>query len=162
MAAQPVERHCHIRQEEALSPRLADLLSPPSGSATGRSRGDPLCPEQSGDPWVGWLARLHVCPSPSAPNLCSRPPGRGPFLPKGSQFSEGTEKSIVTAITDLIEDWIQMRSTLQRQVKMLESSEMYAGDKISDSSIGDTIVRVRRCIDELNSLLKEYAISPRR
>ena len=68
----------------------------------------------------------------------------------------------MTAITDLIEDWIQMRSTLQRQLKMLESSEMYAGDKISDSTIGDTIVRVRRCIDELNSLLKEYAISPRR
>ena len=67
----------------------------------------------------------------------------------------------MTAITDLIEDWIQMRSTLQRQLKMLESSE-YAGDKISDSTIGDTIVRVRRCIDELNSLLKEYAISPRR
>ena len=32
----------------------------------------------------------------------------------------------MTAITDLIEDWIQMRSTLQRQLKMLESSEMYA------------------------------------
>jgi hypothetical protein len=68
---------------------------------------------------------------------------------------------IVTAITDLIEDWIQMRSTLQRQLKMLESSEMHAGDKISDSTAGDTIVRVRRCIDELNSLLKEYAISPK-
>ena len=35
----------------------------------------------------------------------------------------------MTAITDLIEDWIQMRSTLQRQLKMLESSEMYAGDQ---------------------------------
>ena len=68
----------------------------------------------------------------------------------------------MTAITDLIEDWIQIRSTLQRQLKMLESSEMYAGDKISDSTIRDTIVRVRRCIDGLNSLLKEYAISPRR
>ena len=45
---------------------------------------------------------------------------------------------------------------------MLESGEMFAGDKISDSTIRDTIVRVRRCIDELNSLLKEYAISPRR
>ena len=32
----------------------------------------------------------------------------------------------------------------------------------TDSTIGDTIVRVRRCIDEPNSLLKEYAISPRR
>jgi hypothetical protein len=107
--------------------------------------------------------RAYMCAPARARRIyASRPPGRGAFLPVGSQFSEGTEKSIVTAITDLIEDWIQMRSTLQRQLKMLESSEMYAGDKISDSTIGDTIVRVRRCIDELNSLLKEYAISPRR
>jgi hypothetical protein len=135
--------------------RLGDQAS------LGASRtGPPLCPEQSGDPWVGWLARLHVCPSPSMPNLCLAPPWA--FACRGLSFLKGTEKSIVTAITDLIEDWIQMRSTLQRQLKMLESSEMHAGDKISDSTAGDTIVRVRRCIAELNSLLKEYAISPRR
>ena len=67
----------------------------------------------------------------------------------------------MTTITDLIEDWIQMRSTLQRQLKMLESGEMHTGGKISDSTTRDTIVRVRHCIDELNSLLKEYAIAPR-
>jgi hypothetical protein len=50
-----------------------DIQALPSGLATGRSRGHPLCPEQSGDPWVGWVARLHVCPSPSAPNLCLAP-----------------------------------------------------------------------------------------
>lgn len=113
---------------------------------------------------VGWLAGALTCvPQPERAEPMPRALlGAGPFCMYGSQFSEGTEKSIVTAITDLIEDWIQMRSTLQRQLKMLESSEMYAGDKISDSTIGDTIVRVRRCIDELNSLLKEYAISPRR
>ena len=75
--------------------------------------------------------------------------------------AEGTERCIVTTITDLIEDWIQMRSTLQRQLKMLESSEMHTGDKISKSTTKDTTVRVRRCVDELNSLLKEYAIAPR-
>jgi hypothetical protein len=74
---------------------------------------------------------------------------------------EGTEKYIVTTTTDLIEDWIQMRSTLQRQLKMLESGEMHSGDKIPDSTTKETTVRVRRCIDELNSLLKEYAIAPR-
>ena len=47
---------------------------PPSGSATGRSRGDPLCPEQSGDPRVDWLARLHVCPQPE----------RAEFMPRAS------------------------------------------------------------------------------
>jgi hypothetical protein len=54
-----------------------------------------------------------------------------------------------------------MRSTLQRQLKMLESGEMHSGDKIPDSTTRETTVRVRRCIDELNSLLKEYAIAPR-
>ena len=60
---------------------------PPSGSATGRSRGGPLCPEQSGDPWVGCVARLHVCPSPSAPNLCLAPSwARGFFCLRVSVF----------------------------------------------------------------------------
>jgi hypothetical protein len=44
----------------------------------------------------------------------------------------------VTTTTNLIEDWIQMRSTLQRQLKMLES---HTGDKIPDSTTRDTTVR---------------------
>ena len=68
----------------------------------------------------------------------------------------------MTTTTDLIEDWIQMRSTLQRQLKMLESGKTHTGDKIPDSTTRDTAVRVRRCIDELNSLLKEFAIAPPR
>ena len=68
---------------------------------------------------------------------------------------------MVTTTTDLIEDWIQMRSTLQRQLKMLESGKMHTGDNIPDSTTRDTTIRVRRCIDELNSLLKEFAIAPR-
>jgi hypothetical protein len=50
----------------------------------------------------------------------------------------------------------------QRQLKMLESGETHTGDKIPDSTPRDTAVRVRRCIDELNSLLKEFAIAPPR
>jgi septal ring factor EnvC (AmiA/AmiB activator) len=65
----------------------------------------------------------------------------------------------MTASTNLIEDWIQMRSTLQQQLKMLESGEMHTGEKISDSTI--TIDRIRRLIDELNSLLKEFAVADR-
>jgi hypothetical protein len=42
---------------------------------------------------------------------------------------------MVTA-TDLIEDWIEMRSKLQRQLKVLEAGEMYKGDKISGSKVG--------------------------
>ena len=67
----------------------------------------------------------------------------------------------MTTTTDLIEDWIQMRSTLQRQLKMLESGSMYTGENIPDSTTRDSTVRVRRCIDELNSLLKEHATAPR-
>ena len=74
---------------------------------------------------------------------------------------KGSEKCMVTTTTDLIEDWIQMRSTLQRQLKMLESGKMHTEDKIPDSTTRDTTIRVRRCIDELNSLLKEYATAPK-
>ena len=73
---------------------------------------------------------------------------------------KGSEKCMVTTTTDLIEDWIQMRSTLQRQLKMLESGTMPERN-IPDSTTRDTTIRVRRCIDELNSLLKEYASSPK-
>ena len=66
----------------------------------------------------------------------------------------------MTTTTDLIKDWIQMRSTLQRQLKMLESGKTHTGDKTPDSTTRDTTVRVRRCIDELNSLLKEFSIAP--
>ena len=102
-------RECHpIRPKE--DGRTTGHPSPPSDSAGGG-------PEQSGDPWFGWLARLHVCPSPSAPNVCLAPSGAGHFCLQGSQFSEGTEKSIVTAITDLIEDSIQTRVDAPATIK---------------------------------------------
>ena len=88
-------------------------------------------------------------------------PSRLSDLPAMPSWKEGTEKYIVTTTTDLIEDWIQMRSTLLGQLKMLESGGMHTGDKIPDSTTRDTTVRVRRCIDELNSLLKEYATAPK-
>jgi hypothetical protein len=62
---------------------------------------------------------------------------------------------MVTA-TDLIEDWIEVRSKLQRQLKVLEAGEMYKGDKISDSTTAATVARLKKCIGELNELLKEY------
>ncbi len=60
-------------------------------------------------------------------------------------------------IKHLIEEWIQMRATLQRQVKMLESGEIRTGTNISDNTTQATIARVKRWIDELNSLLKEFS-----
>lgn len=64
-------------------------------------------------------------------------------------------------INDLVEDWIAMRSTLQRQLKMLESGEMRTGGAISDSTTKATIVRVKEWIEQLTTLLKEYANAPR-
>jgi hypothetical protein len=39
------------------------------------------------------------------------------------------KRGMVTAV-DRIEDWIEMRSKLLRQLKVLEAGEMYRGDKI--------------------------------
>jgi hypothetical protein len=60
-------------------------------------------------------------------------------------------------IKHLIEEWIQIRATLQRQLKMLESGEMRMGTNISDSTTQATIARIKEWIDELNSLLKEFS-----
>ncbi|MDR3448758.1 MAG: hypothetical protein P4M15_03245 [Alphaproteobacteria bacterium] len=63
----------------------------------------------------------------------------------------------MTEIKHLIEEWIEMRATLQGQLKMLESGEMRMGTDISDSATQATIARIRAWIDELNSLLKEFS-----
>jgi hypothetical protein len=66
---------------------------------------------------------------------------------------------MVTA-TDLIEDWIEIRSRLQRQLKKFEAGEMHARDKISDSTTTATVARLKKCVSELNELLKEYGRAP--
>ena len=63
----------------------------------------------------------------------------------------------MVTLKDLIEDWIQMRSTLQQQLKMLETGEMRSGEKLPDSSTESAIAHIKNCIAELNSLLKEHA-----
>ncbi len=63
----------------------------------------------------------------------------------------------MTEIKHLIEEWIEMRATLQRQLKMLESGELRTGTNISDSTTQATITRIKAWIDELNSLLKEFS-----
>jgi hypothetical protein len=56
---------------------------------------------------------------------------------------------------------IEMRSKLQRQLKVLEVGEMYRGDKISDSTTTVIVARLKKCIGELNELLKEHGRVPR-
>lgn len=59
-------------------------------------------------------------------------------------------------VSDMVEDWIQIRSTLQRHLKMLEKGEMRSSDNDRGTTEA-TIVRVRQWIGELNDLLKVYA-----
>ncbi len=63
----------------------------------------------------------------------------------------------MVVIHDLVEDWIQIRSTLQRQVKMLQSADPPTEADISENPKKATIARIKGCIDEMNALLKEYA-----
>ena len=67
----------------------------------------------------------------------------------------------MAAIHDLIEDWIQIRSTLVRQVKLLESNEMRQGAEVVDAATEAATARIRRCLDEMNALLKQFSGSDR-
>ena len=63
----------------------------------------------------------------------------------------------MVAINDLVEDWIQIRSTLQRHLKMLHSSDAFSESDVSESAREATIARIKGCVEEMNALLKEYA-----
>ncbi|MGO8845647.1 MAG: hypothetical protein ACLQFI_09995 [Methylocella sp.] len=54
-----------------------------------------------------------------------------------------------------------MRSKLQRQLKLLESSKTDTGTDIIGSTTEATIIRLKKWIDELTDLLKEYAHADR-
>jgi len=64
-------------------------------------------------------------------------------------------------IHDFVEDWIEMRSKLQRQLKLLESGKTDMGTNVMGSTTEATMIRLRKWIDELNDLLKEYAHADR-
>jgi hypothetical protein len=67
----------------------------------------------------------------------------------------------MATVHDLVEDWIEMRPKLQRQLKMLKSGELSTGTAASRSTTEATITRIRKWIDELNALLKEYTRADR-
>jgi dTDP-D-glucose 4,6-dehydratase len=68
---------------------------------------------------------------------------------------------IMAMIHDFVEDWIEMRSKLQRQLKLLESGKMGEETYVIGSTAEATAIRLKKWIDELNDLLKEYAPSDR-
>src|SRR5208282_2775530 len=53
----------------------------------------------------------------------------------------------MATVKDLIEDWIEKRSTLQRQLEMLESGQMQMGTHLSDNTTSETIVRIKTYVD---------------
>jgi hypothetical protein len=57
---------------------------------------------------------------------------------------------IMAVIHDFVEDWIEMRSKLQRQVKLIESGEMGTGTNVIGSTTETTIIRLKKWIAELN------------
>lgn len=67
----------------------------------------------------------------------------------------------MAVIHDFVEDWIEMRSKLQRHVKLIESGEMGTGTNVIGSTTETTIIRLKKWIAELNDLLKEYAHADR-
>ncbi len=60
-------------------------------------------------------------------------------------------------VHDFVEDWIEIRSKLQRQLKVLEAGETGMEVNLIGSRTGSTKVRIKKWIDELNGLLKDYA-----
>jgi hypothetical protein len=68
----------------------------------------------------------------------------------------------LTTIHNLIEDWIAVRSTLQKQLKLLESGQVGKGtNDVMEAATDATITRLKKFIDELNDLLREFAKSDR-
>jgi hypothetical protein len=61
------------------------------------------------------------------------------------------------AIHDLIEDWIQIRTMLQKQIKLLEADGSRGDAGLVDAGTEATMERLRRCLLEMNALLKQHA-----
>ena len=64
-------------------------------------------------------------------------------------------------IHDFVEDWIEMRSKLQKQLKLIESGKMGTGTNVIGSTTEATAIRLKKWVAELNELLKEYAQADR-
>ena len=62
----------------------------------------------------------------------------------------------MTKIHDFVEEWIEIRSKLKRQLEVLDQ-----GEEVLGSVTETTKMRIRTWIEELNALLKENASSDR-
>jgi hypothetical protein len=62
----------------------------------------------------------------------------------------------MTKIHDFVEEWIEIRSKLKRQLEVLDQ-----GEEVLGSMTETTKMRIRTWIEELNALLKENASGDR-
>jgi hypothetical protein len=69
----------------------------------------------------------------------------------------GRAINCMATVHDFVADWIEIRSKLQRQLKVLESGEMSTGAAANGGTTEATRTRIKKCIDERNALLREYA-----
>ncbi len=58
---------------------------------------------------------------------------------------------------NLVEDWIEMRVALQKQLKALEAGEMRTGAEDLDAKTSMIGARLKKIVAELTELLKEHA-----
>ncbi len=61
----------------------------------------------------------------------------------------------MVTIKDFIEEWIEMRSVLQKQLKAIESGQLHG--ELAEGGTEQTKVRIKKLGEELNTLLKEHA-----
>ena len=62
----------------------------------------------------------------------------------------------MTTTNDLIEDWVQIRSTLQKQIKMLEAGKVRRDTDIPEPAMNETLDQLKSWVHDLNKLLKEF------
>lgn len=63
----------------------------------------------------------------------------------------------MTTVHDFVEEWIEIRAKLQRQLKAHDTGEAGGGVATMQSAATETGARIKKCIAELNALLKEHA-----
>jgi hypothetical protein len=80
----------------------------------------------------------------------------GDLRGRNAELATNSGGEFMAEVKHLIEEWIEMRATLQRQLKLLESGEIHAGES---GAAQTTIARIKALIDELNGLLKEFSRS---
>jgi hypothetical protein len=78
----------------------------------------------------------------------------GDLRGRSAEIATNSGGEFMAEVKHLIEEWIEMRATLQRQVKLLESGQIHAEES---SATQATVARIKALIDELNGLLKEFS-----